>query len=59
MDSEGQKDFAKTSPPFGGFGKNYFEAIFNQHLISIETIVDWCSILGIKNKYPVYSLIHW
>ena len=53
MDAEGQKDFAKISPPFGGFGKNYFEAIFYQHLISSETIVDWCSILGIKNKYPV------
>lgn len=49
-DTEGHKDFAKTSPPYGGLGKDIYDVLIKEHLISVEIVADWCSLLGLKNK---------
>lgn len=49
-DTEGHKDFAKTSPPYGGLGKDVYDILLKEHLMSVEIVADWCSLLGLKNK---------
>ena len=49
-DEEGQADFAKAIPPFGGLGDNYWDIVFKNHLLSMEAMVDWCTLLGVKNR---------
>ena len=57
MDKEGQKEFARTSPPYGGFASKYFDAIFNAKLMSVEIVADWCCILGIKNREIIHQMV--
>ena len=49
-DEEGQADFAKAIPPFGGLGDNYWDIVFKNHLLSMEAMADWCTLLGVKNR---------
>ena len=57
MDKEGQLEFSKISPPFGGRGSSYFEVLFKENLLSVEVIVDWCSLLGVKNKDVIQQMV--
>lgn len=57
MDKEGQKDFARVSSQVSGFGSNYFEGLFKSQLLSIETVADWCSLLGIKNRDVIHQMV--
>lgn len=49
-DEEGQAEFAKAIPPFGGLGENYWDIVFKHHLLSMEAMADWCTLLGVKNR---------
>lgn len=49
-DEEGQAEFVKAIPPFGGLGDDYWEIVFKNHLLSMEAMADWCTLLGVKNR---------
>ena len=49
-DDIGYNDFLKTKPPYGGFGVSAMEAFFKTNTLSIETLVDLCSIFGVNNR---------
>lgn len=57
MDKEGQKEFARTSPPFGGYASKYFDAIFKARLMSVDMVADWCCLLGIKNRDVIHQMV--
>lgn len=57
MDKDGQKEFARTSPPYGGYASKYFDAIFNAKLMSVEIVADWCCLLGIKNRDVIRQMV--
>lgn len=49
-DKEGQDEFARAIPPFGGLGSDYWDVVFKEKLLSPEVIVDWSALLGVKNR---------
>lgn len=57
MDSAGQADFAKSIPPFGGLGTNYWDVVFSQGVLNVITLVDWCCLLGVQNQDVLCQLL--